>query len=79
MMGFPMTAGFGPGFMIFGWLFMILFWILAILAIVWLVKFLAGNVDTRDKNLTAYEILEKRYAKGEISKREFEQIKKEIG
>jgi len=78
MMGFPTTAGFGSGWMIFGWLFMILFWALVILAIVWLIKTLVGKTGGQDKNLTGREILKRRYAKGEISKKEFEEIKKEI-
>jgi len=78
MMGFPTTAGFGWGWMIFGWLFMVLFWALVILAIVWLAKTLIGKTSWPDKNLTAAEILKRRYAKGEISKKEFEEMKKEI-
>jgi uncharacterized membrane protein len=62
----------------FGWIFMILFWVLVILVIVWLVKTLAGKTSGQAKNLTAQEILKQRYAKGEISKKEFEQMKKDI-
>lgn len=78
MMGFPTTAGFGWVWMVFGWLFMILFWALVILAIIWLVKTSVGKTDGQDKTLTAVEILKKRYAKGEISKKEFEQMRKNI-
>jgi uncharacterized membrane protein len=43
-----------------------------------LVKTLAGKTSGQAKNLTAQEILKQRYAKGEISKKEFEQMKKDI-
>ena len=67
--------GWGMGF---GWIFMILFWGLVILGIVYLVKLIAGGSNKGDQSETALDILKKRYARGEISKDEFEQMKKEI-
>lgn len=59
--------GFGGG------IFMILFWVLIILGTVYLVKMLLrGGSGTEKKSETAREILEKRFARGEISKEEFE-------
>jgi putative membrane protein len=68
--------GWGMGFG-WGWLFMILFWILIILGIVYLVKLIAGG-EKRTTGETALDILKKRYVKGEISKEEFEEKKKDL-
>lgn len=67
--------GWGMGF---GWLFMIIFWILIILGVVYLVKQFAGEAKKVEKTETALHILKKRYAKGEINKDEFEEKKKDI-
>ncbi len=55
------------------WIFFIIFWLLIVLGIVAIVRWF--NAETRYKE-SALEILEKRYAKGEISKEEFERKKK---
>ena len=63
---------FGMGFG-GSWIFMILFWGLIILGVVYLVKiFLSGETKEGKKSASAQEILEKRFAKGEISQEEFE-------
>lgn len=77
-MGFPLSTTFGVGWLIFGWLFMILFWILIILALAWLIRNLVGKGSDSNSDLTALEILKKRYAQGKISKEQFEKIKREI-
>jgi putative membrane protein len=69
--------GWGMGFG-FGWIAMIIFWVLLILGIVYLVKMIAGSSKTEDKQETAIDILKMRYAKGEISKEEFEKIKQDL-
>ena len=62
---------FGMGFG--GGIFMLLFWVLIILGVVYLVKILMGGGSEADKqHETAREVLEKRFARGEISKEEFE-------
>jgi putative membrane protein len=60
--------GFGGG-----GIFMILFWVLIILGVVYLVKIvLGGGSAVEKKSESAQEVLEKRFAKGEMSKEEFE-------
>jgi len=57
----------------FSWIFMILFWTLVILVTVYLVKaLLRGGTAENQNGESAQEILEKRFAGGEISKEEFE-------
>lgn len=68
--------GWGMG-MGFGWLFMIVFWMLVIAGIVFIVRLVAGG-EKRNPEETALDILKKRYARGEISKEEFEEKKKAI-
>jgi putative membrane protein len=69
--------GWGMGFGL-GWFTMIIFWALLILVIVYLVKIIAGSPKKGDKEETAIDILKKRYAKGEISKEEFDKIKDDL-
>ena len=54
--------------------FMLLFWILVIYGIVMLVK---RSPTSAGKN-TALDILKERYAKGEITKEQFEGMKKDL-
>jgi putative membrane protein len=69
--------GWGPGF---GWVSMILFWGLVIFAIAALAKWLTqqspGGGSPRDK--TPLQILQERYARGEIDREEYEQKKQDL-
>ncbi len=73
-------TGFGSWGMGFGWIFMILFWVLIILGIVTLVKwFSTSNTNANfPPSKTALELLEQRYARGEIDREEFEQKKHDL-
>ena len=63
---------YGMGFG-FGGIFMIVFWILIILGGVYLVKTLAGGVSSgKEKMESPEDVLKKRFARGEMSKEEFE-------
>ena len=60
-----------------GLLLMVLFWVLAIAGIVYLVKWLmAQGIASRPE--TSLDILKNRYALGEISKQEFEEMKQAL-
>ncbi len=63
----------------FGWGFMWLFWVVVIVAIVFMVKTFMGNSSSQDKEpKSAEEILKERYAKGEIDREEFERMRKDL-
>lgn len=64
-----------------GW-WMMPFWIIVIVAVIFLIKWLAergkseGEVSPRQES--PLDILKKRYARGEIDKEEFEQKKRDL-
>ena len=67
-----------------GWLMfgMVLFWVLLIIAAIWLVRLLFQNgpsQPTSDKNhLSPREILNLRYSRGEITRDQYEQMKRDL-
>jgi len=68
-------CSFGFGFGVLGFLIMVFFWALIIAGIVALVRYLrASKLPTK----TPLEILKERYAKGEITKEEFEKMKTDL-
>jgi putative membrane protein len=73
--------GYGWG-MGFGWVFMILFWLLLIAGIVLLIRWIQSQGEKKEQGTqsseTALDILKKRYARGEITHDEYERIKKDI-
>ena len=64
------------GGMWFGWIF----WIFLLVVIIWVVSQLLNKNQnsTNYKSESAMDILKKRYAKGEITKAEFEQMKNDL-
>lgn len=57
------------------WVYVIFFWLILILGIVAILKWFSAKTRLEQSSL---EILEKRYAKGEISKEDFEKMKEQI-
>ena len=80
----PMMWGFGNnpmgwGLGAFGWIFMILWWVLVVAGVVALIKwFTSQSRSGRDSEKSPLDILNERYAKGEIDKKEFEEKKKDL-
>jgi putative membrane protein len=61
-----------------GMLMMIAWLTLIVLGIVALVKWISGTINKNSKPDSALEILRNRYARGEISKEEFEKRKQNL-
>ncbi len=78
MMGMGWGGDWGMG--IFGGLSMILWWVLVIVAVVLLVRWLSGTGvgGGRPQGDSALTILRERYARGEIGKEEFESRKRDL-
>ena len=88
---FAQTGGYGPGMMggygwsqggAFGMIWMLLWWVLIILGIVLLAKWLfrgSQGGGSHAPGNRALEILRERYARGEIDKKEFEERKRDLG
>lgn len=60
-----------------GWLWMMLVALLMIAVVVWLVRTL-GNSSSSGKDQAPLDILKSRYAKGDITKQQFDKVKKDI-
>jgi len=69
--------GMGWGWIGLGMVHMLLFWIIVILGIVALVRWLAAGSPGEQPR--ALDILKTRYAKGEITREQFEQMKRDVG
>jgi putative membrane protein len=80
-MGRWMMGDWGMGW--FGMIFMILFWGLSIIGLVLLIRWLFQATGSRghpdvSSGSKAIDILKERYARGEITRDEFESMKKDI-
>jgi putative membrane protein len=75
--------GMGPGFGVFGLLLMLVFWGGLIALAVWMASalFPRSHRETSissDQNLSAQEILDRRYVRGEITRDQYELMKQDI-
>ena len=74
-----MMGGYGMGWG-FAWVFMLFWWVLIIVGIVLLVRWLVGSSHNshpiHDK--TALDILKERYARGEINRETYEQMRRDL-
>jgi len=79
-MGPGMMGNWGMGW--YGAIFMMIFWVLLIVGLVFLIKWLVQTTGSgktsAEKGSNAMEILKERYARGEIDKTEFESKKKDL-
>jgi putative membrane protein len=75
-----MGGGYGIGW--FGPIIMIAFWIAVIVGIVFLIRWLVLSTQATGHKAasedSAFEILKRRYARGEIGKEEFEEKKRDL-
>ena len=80
MIGGRMMDAWGPGLGVLS-LVMMVVWLLlvmgAVLLVAWLVRQLATGLGTGGRS-RALEILQERYARGEITREEFEQMRRDI-
>jgi len=70
-----MGGGWGMGF---GGPLMILFWIAVIAGVVVLVKFVLDQSSRSARDKSPLQILQERYARGEINREEYEQKRREL-
>jgi putative membrane protein len=74
---------YGPNMMSgndWGWgIFMMLFWLMFLVFIIYVViRLLRNHENSSNQKSNPIEIAKERYAKGEIKKDEFEQLKKDL-
>jgi len=81
MMGYPYGGMMGydmMGYGGWGWIVGLVFWVLAFVALVLVVFWLYRSITGAGRALSASEILKQRYAKGEITKKQFDEMKKDL-
>ena len=70
--------GFGLGMGLFGLFWMLLFWVGVIALAIWLIKLLFPTVEKSDEDekapLSAQEILRTRYARGELTTGQYQEM-----
>jgi len=71
-----MDGGWMP-MMGLGLLLMVLFWVFVIAGVIYMVRWLMGQ-GIAGRPDSSLEILKKRYARGEISKQEFEEMRRDL-
>ncbi|MDA8146200.1 MAG: SHOCT domain-containing protein [Thermaerobacter sp.] len=77
MFGYGMMGGYGLG--IAGGILMLVFWVLVVVGLVLLVRYLwVATPHAGGTKGTALELLKERYARGEIGKEEFDQKRRDL-
>jgi len=79
-LGPGMMGGWGMGW--FGMIFMVAFWVLIIVGLVVLIRWLfqasRGRSSVEQAVATALDILKERYARGELDREEYQQKKRDL-
>ena len=79
-MGPGMMGNYGMGW--FGGIFMIVFWILILVGLVFVIRWLVQTTGKKGNGVQhgsrAMEILKERYARGEIDRAQFEAMKRDL-
>jgi putative membrane protein len=84
MYNYPFYYSLGNGiFGIWGWVFRLIFWVLVIWLILSLIRHnrherIHDKLHPEDENLSNLDIIKRRLAKGEITKKEYQEMKKEL-
>ena len=80
MMGLGMMAGYGYGFSPLRAILLLAFWALIIGGVTLLaVYFIRNDKSSSASNQAPLDILKTRYARGEITKEQFDAIKRDLG
>ena len=74
-----MNGGMGWGWGLFGALWMVVFWGSIIALVVWAINRLSRGGNEPPHSQTPLDIAKSRYARGDISREEFEQIRRDLG
>ena len=79
MWGWDHMGGYGWG-MGFGWIFMLLFWVILIVAAVMAIRAFSGTsqASAKPRGDRAMEILRERFARGEIGREEYEEKRRTL-
>jgi len=78
MGGWPTNGVWFSIFSFLGPILMLVFWALIIVGAIVLIRWLINQSKNETSGKMPLEILKERYAKGEISREEFEKIKKDL-
>ncbi|MBI3952895.1 MAG: SHOCT domain-containing protein [Chloroflexi bacterium] len=70
-------GGWGWAWMTMGMVTMLLFWGAVIALIIWAVRAVSGGAGPRERS--PLEIAQARYARGEITKEQFEALRRDLG
>ncbi|MEO6761161.1 MAG: SHOCT domain-containing protein [Candidatus Saccharimonadales bacterium] len=70
-------GGNSTGYSPWGWLLMFVIMVLVILGIILLIRYATNNQANKNSS-DALDILKQRYAKGDITKKQFDEMKQDI-
>lgn len=70
--------GYGNDYSVWNFIFMLFMMVLGVAGIVIVVRYFSKNSTGGHREETALELLQKRYAKGDIDKKEFAEMRKDL-